>query len=429
MAVRPGELTAGKGRAAHIANSIIIGFVCDPIWQFTGALNDVRFAPCDLHRAARVRRATCENQPRNEPGVRAIPMWPLEFHSCPANRIVKRRSTNQPRNKAKGRTTHDPSPRRRRFSDDPRAHGGVAPGTCTDSGATTGSTGAAASISHAERAGDTQRAVACSEDVGQPTLPGLTRETQTLATLIASEQSDRLQAAGGGWNSLTCNPPHFRVRTFYPVPGTHVSNKDRDFRPAWRRAFADDNYEALWSNFGSAPEFSAQRFEAPSGPPTQAVVKWYNPDKGFGFVQLADGSGDAFLHASVVERSGHGSVPPGATLEIRAGSGAKGPQVTEILSIDTSTASQEPPRRGRPERPIYSSDNQAAVEEIGTVKWYNAMKGFGFIGPDMGGKDIFVHATVLNRAGIADLAEGQRVAVDVVDGRKGPEAASCPSRS
>jgi CspA family cold shock protein len=82
-------------------------------------------------------------------------------------------------------------------------------------------------------------------------------------------------------------------------------------------------------------------------PPVQAVVKWYNPDKGFGFVQLADGSGDAFLHVSVVERSGHGSVPPGATLEVRAGPGPKGPQVSEILSVDSSTAQQEPPRRPR----------------------------------------------------------------------------------
>jgi cold shock protein len=194
--------------------------------------------------------------------------------------------------------------------------------------------------------------------------------------------------------------------------------------PKIDRPCARANYEALWSNFGSVPEFGAQRFEAPAAPPAHAVVKWYNPDKGFGFVQLADGSGDAFLHASVVERSGHDSVPAGATLEIRAGSSAKGPQVTEILKIDISTASQEPPRRGRPERPIYPSDNQAAVEEIGTVKWYNAMKGFGFIASERGGKDIFVHATVLNRAGIANLPEGQRVAVDVVDGRKGPEAAS-----
>jgi CspA family cold shock protein len=105
------------------------------------------------------------------------------------------------------------------------------------------------------------------------------------------------------------------------------------------------------------------------------VVKWYNADKGFGFVQLADGSGDAFLHVSVVERSGHGSISPGATLEVRAGPGPKGPQVSEILSVDNGTAQQEPPRRARPERPIYPPADRAAVEESGTVKWYNAMKG------------------------------------------------------
>jgi cold shock CspA family protein len=71
------------------------------------------------------------------------------------------------------------------------------------------------------------------------------------------------------------------------------------------------------------------------------------------FVELADGSGDAFLRASVVERNGGSSVLPGATLEVRAGPGPKGPQVTEILSVDTSTASQEQPRRERPERAAY----------------------------------------------------------------------------
>ena len=202
-----------------------------------------------------------------------------------------------------------------------------------------------------------------------------------------------------------------------------MSSRDRDFRPTRRRSFDDDNFEAPRRSFGSTPQFGAQRFEAPSGPPVQAVVKWYNPDKGFGFVQLADGSGDAFLHVSVVERSGHDSVPPGATLEVRAGPGPKGPQVTEILSVDSSTAQQEPLRRARPERPVYPPADQAAVEESGTVKWYNAMKGFGFIASDRGGKDIFVHASALERAGITGLTEGQRVAVDVIDGRKGPEAA------
>jgi CspA family cold shock protein len=72
---------------------------------------------------------------------------------------------------------------------------------------------------------------------------------------------------------------------------------------------------------------------------------------------------------------------------------------------------------------MYPPADRAAVEESGTVKWYNAMKGFDFIVPDRGGKDIFVHASVLDRAGIEGLTEGQRVAIDVIDGRKGPEAA------
>ena len=56
------------------------------------------------------------------------------------------------------------------------------------------------------------------------------------------------------------------------------------------------------------------------------------------------------------------------------------------------------------------------------MKWYNSDKGFGFIVRDRGGKDIFVHASALNRAGVSALAEGQRVAVDMVEGGKGPEA-------
>ena len=198
-------------------------------------------------------------------------------------------------------------------------------------------------------------------------------------------------------------------------------HNDRNSRRPQRRSFDDDNYSPP-DRFGFTPRESGPRFEAsPTGPAVQATVKWFNSEKGFGFVQLADGSGDAFLHVSVVERSGNSTVPPGATLEVRIGAGQKGQQVTEILNVDTSSAGQEPPRRARPER-SYAAPDQATVEEMGTVKFYAADKGFGFIVRDRGGKDIFVHASALNRAGITELAEGQRVAVDMVEGGKGPEA-------
>jgi CspA family cold shock protein len=67
---------------------------------------------------------------------------------------------------------------------------------------------------------------------------------------------------------------------------------------------------------------------------------------------------------------------------------------------------------------------EVSVQEIGTVKWYNTARGFGFIAMDHGGKDVFVHVSALDRAGITGLNEGQRVFVGVAEGRKGPEAAS-----
>lgn len=158
----------------------------------------------------------------------------------------------------------------------------------------------------------------------------------------------------------------------------------------------------------------------------RAVVKWFKSEKGFGFVELSDGSGDAFLHATVLGRGGIASVQPGDTLEVRVAQGQRGPQVTEVLSVDTSTGLAAPPPRsgGGFRADADRAPPGPTVQESGTVKWYNATKGFGFIVRDGGGKDVFVHASALQRAGLSGLDEGQRVVVDIAEGRKGPEAAA-----
>jgi CspA family cold shock protein len=191
-----------------------------------------------------------------------------------------------------------------------------------------------------------------------------------------------------------------------------------------------------------------------SGPEQTAVVKWFKADKGFGFVELENGGGDAFLHGSALARAGHGTVSPGATLRVKVSAGQKGPQVAEVTSVDTSTATAPAgggygggggdsyggggydrpagggyggagagfgaPRDRAPSRPPMQSGPTTEIR--GTVKWYNASKGFGFVVPDNGGKDVFVHATALERSGLSNLDEGQAVKLDVAEGRRGAEA-------
>ncbi len=160
--------------------------------------------------------------------------------------------------------------------------------------------------------------------------------------------------------------------------------------------------------------------------PTSATVKWFNADKGFGFVEV-DGGSEAFLHIRPLEAAGHTSLPEGARLLVRVGQGQKGPQVTEVLEVDVSTASAtaRPPRAPRPSfdrNDRAESSAPLSEEQEGIVKWYNPDKGFGFIALDAGGKDVFVHATALERSGLGMVSEGQRVVVQVAQGQKGIEA-------
>jgi len=115
-------------------------------------------------------------------------------------------------------------------------------------------------------------------------------------------------------------------------------------------------------------------------------------------------------------------VQPGETVQVRVGPGHKGPHITEIISVDSSTAVPATPRRSNfGATTSNGSPAGTAVEETGTVKWFNAERGYGFIALD-GGKDVFVHVSALERSGLTGLAEGQPVIVDVVEGRKGLEA-------
>ena len=207
--------------------------------------------------------------------------------------------------------------------------------------------------------------------------------------------------------------------------------RGRDFRGPRRRGFNDDDFPlADMPDFGSRRPFSSPPPMA-EGPETDAVVKWFNGQKGFGFVELADGTGDAFLHVAVLQAAGRQSVLPGSKMRVATAQGPKGRQVARVIDVDESTASAEPPRRprsdggpGGPRGRDFARDQANAVEMSGTVKWFNTDKGFGFIAPETGGKDVFIHISVLGRSGITGLAEGQQVSMRIVETPKGREAIS-----
>jgi len=190
--------------------------------------------------------------------------------------------------------------------------------------------------------------------------------------------------------------------------------KYRDHREPRRRRNGDD---AGFMAEGTPEPSYFQRPAPARAQPVDAEVVWFSESKGFGFVKLQDGA-EAYLHIRALEAAGRSSVSEGTPLKVIVEENQRGRQVAQVLEIGEAPAGA--PSRSRQAEP----GADASREATGTVKWYNSEKGFGFIAPSDGGKDVFVHATALSRSGIATLTEGQAVLMEYGQGRKGLEVRS-----
>jgi CspA family cold shock protein len=160
-------------------------------------------------------------------------------------------------------------------------------------------------------------------------------------------------------------------------------------------------------------------------------VKWFNATKGYGFITL-DNGGDAFCHASALQATGHSDVSPGTTIVCDLADSPRGLQVVSVHSVDISTA--EAPSRG-PRREFGGGDRfgggggygghrdngPAGPMVEGRVKFFNDQKGFGFVMPDSGSGDIYLHASALRRSGVQAVEPEQRIRYSTRQGNKGVE--------
>jgi CspA family cold shock protein len=158
-------------------------------------------------------------------------------------------------------------------------------------------------------------------------------------------------------------------------------------------------------------------------------IKWFNGTKGYGFVTL-DNGGDAFCHASVLQSAGHQELPPGATIVCDLADSQRGMQVVAIHNVDLTTAEASAPRGPRREfgggsrfgggGGYHSSPSSGPMSE-GKVKFFNDQKGFGFVMPDNGAGDIYLHASALRRSGVQAVEPDQRIRYSTRQGNKGVE--------
>ncbi len=147
----------------------------------------------------------------------------------------------------------------------------------------------------------------------------------------------------------------------------------------------------------------------------KASLKWFNSPKGFGFLVPEGKNIDAFLHITTLQEVGYHALGEGAEVICDIAFGSKGAIVTKIEKVISS---------GNLPNDMYMHDpeNVKSGEMNGIVKWYKPEEGFGFIIPEDGMKDVFVHKSCLDKYGIEKLEAGQKLKMQVRAVAKGREA-------
>lgn len=174
-------------------------------------------------------------------------------------------------------------------------------------------------------------------------------------------------------------------------------------------------------------EWSEVEDDAPAGEAgllVSGTLKWFDVTRGFGFL-VADeaGIGDILIHFSVLQEHGRRSLPEGARVECRAVRRDRGLQASEILSIDLGNVVEPSVRIRSGDRvdPASLIESAGPFEAV-TVKWFNRLKGYGFLVRDADSADIFVHMETLRRGGLGEVEPDQPLQARIVEGRKGPLA-------